>query len=91
MTTSNTIKLPTDAISMLNRGIRIGVGFAILFGTLSILIIGDDAYPIINLVAIIAILTGTISYKPFYTALGDIMTRKLRTKPYGYLVRRRYA
>jgi len=90
MTNFKATKYPNDNMSLLNRGIRVGLGLAVIFGTLSHSINNADVYPMINLIATIIVLTGITGWDPFYATFRDIMSRKWRTKPYGYLTRRRY-
>ena len=68
MTNIEMATLSVGNITMPDRALRIGLGFAVLIASLQIPIGGEEAYPFIKLFATIIVLTGIAGWDPLYAA-----------------------
>ena len=71
----NASTLPSGNMSFFDRGIRIGLGLAVLFGAMQLSMNGGDAYPMTKLFATIVVLTGLAGWDPLYAMAQNIMSR----------------
>ena len=83
-----TATIISGIMNYLDRGIIVGVGLSVLFGTIYFSINETNSYSIVELAVAIIIFIGIINWKSIYAVFYDMMSRKCHTKPYGYLARR---
>jgi len=65
----------TGNMSLLDRLIRVGLGFSVLLLALHYSVHGTEAYPITKLFATIVVLTGIIGWDPVYALFQRIVSR----------------
>jgi len=75
MANFNTNENATEIMSYTERGVRIGLGLAVLIGTLHFSVNGGDAYPLTKFFATIVVLTGIAGWDPFYAVFRKTMSR----------------
>ena len=75
MTNIEAVTFSVGNISMPDRALRIGLGFAVLIASLQIPISGQEAYSFIKLFATIIVLTGIAGWDPLYTAYRNLASK----------------
>jgi len=75
MTNIEMVTFSAGNISMPDRALRIGLGFAVMIAILQAPIGGPEAYPFIKLIVTIVVLTGIAGWDPLYAAFRNIASR----------------